>query len=231
MMKRLTRKNVDIVLEPCCLAGEMANITIWIDDEKKIPMGINEVGMTLNDIVFLLGALHPFNNDYELEADCYPKNSDYTVFYGKRDGTFTFSKSDNPYESTDVLFLYHNIQLEWMYSFSSVICNIKRPIDLEINPDITIKLIIEDDNETHKYECSMPYLDLCYCVAKAFDSAFRKNGVRGFQQMMGRGNVEMSYYLYLKALALDKLELIEEMDIDGNTRFENEMALLMMYMN
>lgn len=111
------------------------------------------------------------------------------------------------------------------------------------NRPLKVRVIKDVDNEDstyEKHEFQIPLNEFCYATIKAIDKLIDKHGLLGFYFTWNdMRTFELSYYLYIKALALKKYEMLnalgEELmdfyDTENNKKlyysdFREEMEIL-----
>ena len=87
-------------------------------------------------------------------------------------------------------------------------------------------------NETKHYEYTVRYDDLCYAVADACTKALKKHGFLGYCSATYTDNINLRYFLFLKAVALRNMEVCDLTFYDGKGEgetgsFEKEIELLL----
>ena len=104
------------------------------------------------------------------------------------------------------------------------------------NIDFVVKLHIEirRGGDCKEYSFNFLYKDLCYAVAKAYTKALKEYGFYGYHFSTYHENIDVNHLLYLKAVALDCLEVKEwSTHPSGNgevTKLEDELDLLLFEM-
>jgi hypothetical protein len=101
------------------------------------------------------------------------------------------------------------------------------------NPDFVLKLHIEINRnlQEEEYDFEFLYTDLCYAVAKAYTKVLKEYGFYGYHVSTYREEVSVHQLLFLKAVALDCLEVREwtahSSGHGETTRIEDEIELLL----
>ena len=95
--------------------------------------------------------------------------------------------------------------------------------------------ILTSRKEDKVYHYVVSYKELCYAVAKGYTEMIKKHGFMGYHQAVYSEDVCMRYFLFLKAYALDSLEMIrikhfEEKGEGEQSSLEKELELMLFYM-
>lgn len=108
-----------------------------------------------------------------------------------------------------------------------------RPHDNSSEFSVKVELgFFKQEQEEPKFmSFELPYEDLCYAVAAACTTMIKTRGIMGYHYLMGQGDINIRYLLYIKAVAIGFPELFhlrcENEDYPRySTDFDDEMQLL-----
>ena len=98
--------------------------------------------------------------------------------------------------------------------------------------DFNIKIRLKYSHEEAERCYEVRYKDLCYAIAKACTETLKKFGILGYHHSTYEEDIPLRYFLFLKAVALDRLDLlkldnVEEERFAVTSSFEKEMELLL----
>jgi hypothetical protein len=199
------------------------DLEFWLEDygSAKCKIRVNEenyelypsfaMSNCLNDLIEALYYLYPENNisysspiiEYEL--------------INRENGCFI----EIPKEA-NFIWDEEGTQVEWKLER-------KPTLDTEFNIIITI-ILKREEEKILKVE--IPYKELCYIVAEECRSILQIYGLNGYTQKTQGLFLNVQYYLFIKAVALEKLELlkVDNSDIFGYySSFQKEIELLEKY--
>lgn len=190
------------------------------------------MGDNFTDFMKLLSHMYPSKNDLEEFED------DMEYQYAVKKLTEDGYKTDFIIENLSGIsfpVVYQKIpwksEFTWDEEGACSVWHLEREPNEETNFILHIDIEI-DRNEKKKYHYNVHYKELCYAVAKAYTEMLKKHGFMGYHQAVYSEDIQMRYLLFLKAYALDCMEVIEttSSSVKGEgdkSSLENELKLML----
>lgn len=192
----------------------------------------NCVGDNFTDFMRLLYHMFPQEN----EPECCDDRMEYKYAVCRR--------TENGYETEYIVedardielnAVYHEVpwkaEFVWDGEGASSIWHMEREANEETDfvMSVDVKLC---RGEERSYHFNVSYRDLCYAFAKAYTEMIKKHGFIGYHHAVYSEDIHMRYFLFLKAYALDCLDMIEltyyeEKGEGERTSLKNELELLL----
>lgn len=232
MINELKKRDCNIQMNLIPRGAGWLHMHLHIGDEKIGFVISSALGDRFERLLRLMYHLYPDNNDPEFEENVYcwqglckwsDDKDDYEVV------KIVERITDEPYPHTfrDIPW---KAELCWDAEGSDCQWVIEREPTLET--DFNIKLHIKYSDEENERCYEVRYKDFCYAISKACTEVIKTHGIMGYHQSTYEEDIPLRYLLYLKAIALDKLDWLRLQDVEDeqwaySSNFEKEMELLL----
>lgn len=190
------------------------------------------MGDNFTDFMKLLYHLYPEHDDTEEVYD--DMEYQYAVAKSTDDGYETDFITDDT-SNLECPFAYHNVpwktEFTWDEEGSCSVWHLER--EPNENTDFVLHIDIKIcRNEKKDYHYDVSYKELCYALAKAYTEMIKKHGFLGYHRAVYSEDIQMRYFLFFKAYALDcldaiKLERFKEKGEGERSSLANELELLL----
>ncbi len=231
-MVELEKCDCDVKMELIPRGAGWIHVHLTIGEESMAFVISSAMGDRFSKLLRVMYHLHPENNDPEFEEDIYcweglcewsDSKSEYEIVkivQRVEDEKYPYTIQEIPYKA------------EFCWDEEGADCNwvIERKPTTETDFNIKIRLKYSDEETERCYE--VRYKDFCYAIAKACTETLKKFGILGYHHSTYEEDIPLRYFLFLKAVALDRLDLlkldnVEEERFAVTSSFEKEMELLL----
>ena len=227
----LVKRDCDIKMELIPKGAGWLHVHLNIGEDNLVFIVSSALGDRFEKLLRVMYHLYPENNDPEFEDDIYSWDA-------------VCELTDNGYEVVDIVERVTEEKMPcvcrdvpymgdfvWDEEGSESKWVIEREPTLDTDFTIKIKITIDRD-ETSNYCYEVKYKDFCYAIAKACTETIKNFGVLGYHHSTYEEDIPLRYFLFLKAIALDRLDLLELTELEQEkyaltSSLEKELELLL----
>ena len=229
----LNKKDCKIIMKLLPRGAGWLHMHLTIGEERMGFVISSALGDRFSRLLRLLYHLYPNNPDPEFEDDIYSWEGLCEWNEDKKD--YEITEIINPEEKrTKCLSVYQEIpwKAELCWDSEGADCKwvIERTPNTDTDFNLTLHIKYSDDPNERCYVVN--YKEFCYAVTKACTEVLKQYGFMGYHQSTYEEDIPMRYFIFLKAVALDRLDILELQNVEDEkwaytTSFEKEMELIL----
>ena len=231
-MLELEKRDCNIKMELIPRGAGWIHVHLTIGGECIGFVISSAMGERFSKLLRVMYHLYPDNNDPEFADDIYCweglcKRNDSTGEYEVVKIVERIEGEPFPYTMIEIP---HKAEFYWDQEGADCSWIIEREPTEDTDFAIEIRLKYSDEDHERCYE--VQYKDFCYAIAKACTETLKRFGIFGYHHSTYEEDIPMRYFLFLKAVALGRLDLLKLNDVEEErfavtSSFEKEMELLL----